>query len=82
MLESVHALVFRLIAENKITGLRVDHIDGLLDPLAYLQRLQATRGLNEEEDSDALSIYTVVEKITSGAENTSSRLAYRRHHWL
>ena len=68
VLESVHALVFRLIAENKITGLRVDHIDGLLDPLAYLQRLQATRGLNEEEDSDALSIYTVVEKITSGAE--------------
>ena len=68
VLESVHALVFRLIGENKITGLRVDHIDGLLDPLAYLQRLQATRTLNEEEDSDALSIYTVVEKITSGTE--------------
>ena len=68
VLESVHALVFRLIAENKIAGLRVDHVDGLLDPLAYLQRLQATRTLEEEEDSDALSIYTVVEKITSGAE--------------
>jgi (1->4)-alpha-D-glucan 1-alpha-D-glucosylmutase len=68
VLESVHALVFRLIVENKVAGLRVDHIDGLLDPLAYLQRLQATRELSEKEDSDALSIYTVVEKITSGAE--------------
>jgi (1->4)-alpha-D-glucan 1-alpha-D-glucosylmutase len=66
--ESVHALIFRLIAENKISGLRVDHIDGLRDPLEYLQRLQTARKLGEDEDSDALSIYTVIEKIISGAE--------------
>ncbi len=66
--ESVHALIFRLIAENKINGLRVDHVDGLRDPLEYLRRLQAVPEVSEEEDSDALNIYTVVEKITSGAE--------------
>ena len=36
-----HALVLRLVRERVITGLRVDHIDGLLDPLAYLERLRA-----------------------------------------
>lgn len=66
--ESVHELIFRLIAENSVSGLRVDHIDGLRDPLEYLQRLQNTRQLGEQEDSDALNIYTVVEKITSGVE--------------
>ena len=34
--EAVHSLVLRLIAENKVTGLRIDHIDGLYDPLEYL----------------------------------------------
>ncbi|MGH9340983.1 MAG: malto-oligosyltrehalose synthase [Acidobacteriota bacterium] len=38
--EDVHALVFRLIEEGKITGLRIDHIDGLTDPAGYLMRLQ------------------------------------------
>lgn len=35
-----HHLVLRLLAEGKITGLRIDHIDGLYDPAGYLQRLQ------------------------------------------
>ena len=46
----------------------MDHIDGLRDPLGYLRRLQTSRQLGEEEDSDALNIYTVVEKITSDAD--------------
>jgi (1->4)-alpha-D-glucan 1-alpha-D-glucosylmutase len=66
--ESVHALIFQLIAENKISGLRIDHIDGLRDPLEYLQRLQAVCKPSDGEDSDELNIYTVVEKITSGGE--------------
>jgi len=36
-----HALVLRLVREKVIDGLRVDHIDGLLDPQAYLERLRA-----------------------------------------
>ncbi|SPQ01506.1 Malto-oligosyltrehalose synthase [Candidatus Sulfobium mesophilum] len=35
-----HKLIFRLIAEKKITGLRVDHPDGLYTPSQYLEKLQ------------------------------------------
>jgi (1->4)-alpha-D-glucan 1-alpha-D-glucosylmutase len=35
-----HELIFRLLTENKISGLRIDHIDGLFDPAAYFEDLQ------------------------------------------
>ena len=35
-----HKLVFRLIREGKVTGLRVDHPDGLYDPSQYFRELQ------------------------------------------
>lgn len=35
-----HRLVLELIARGKVTGLRIDHIDGLLEPSEYLLRLQ------------------------------------------
>ncbi|MFI5295906.1 MAG: malto-oligosyltrehalose synthase [Thermodesulfovibrionales bacterium] len=35
-----HKLIFRLIVEKKITGLRVDHPDGLYDPSHYFEKLQ------------------------------------------
>ncbi len=35
-----HSLIFKLVKENKISGLRVDHIDGLYDPEEYLQRVR------------------------------------------
>jgi (1->4)-alpha-D-glucan 1-alpha-D-glucosylmutase len=38
--EQTHQLLFRLIKEKKVTGVRIDHVDGLYDPLAYLQKLQ------------------------------------------
>jgi len=37
---SIHGLVRRLITEDKVQGLRIDHIDGLHDPAQYLQRLR------------------------------------------
>src|SRR5262245_7492221 len=57
-----HALVLRLAREQKITGVRVDHIDGLYDPLAYLQRLRQELG----------DRYLVVEKILDLAEELPS----------
>src|SRR5260370_21278381 len=36
-----HKLVIRWVAEGRLTGLRVDHPDGLRDPLEYFQRLRA-----------------------------------------
>lgn len=35
-----HKLIFKLIRERKVTGLRVDHADGLYNPVEYLYRLQ------------------------------------------
>ena len=57
-----HALVFKLVREGKFTGLRIDHIDGLYDPLTYLQRLRQELG----------DIYLVVEKILDFAESLPS----------
>ena len=39
-----HALILRLVRDGIIEGLRVDHIDGLRDPHAYLTRLRAEVG--------------------------------------
>ena len=51
--DSTHALVTQLIREGKISGLRIDHIDGLYDPAAYLKRIREKIG----------QFYIVVEKI-------------------
>ena len=38
--EATHKLILRLLAEGKVTGLRLDHPDGLYDPAGYFRRLQ------------------------------------------
>jgi len=53
-----HRLVLELVADGRVAGLRVDHVDGLRDPSAYLARLR-------EAAPDA---YIVVEKIHSQDE--------------
>jgi (1->4)-alpha-D-glucan 1-alpha-D-glucosylmutase len=40
-----HALVFRLIGEGKLNGLRIDHPDGLFLPADYFARLQEAYAL-------------------------------------
>jgi (1->4)-alpha-D-glucan 1-alpha-D-glucosylmutase len=37
---ATHELVFRLLAEGKVTALRIDHPDGLWDPPRYFRQLQ------------------------------------------
>jgi (1->4)-alpha-D-glucan 1-alpha-D-glucosylmutase len=39
--DQAHSFVFELMAEGAIDGLRIDHIDGLLNPKEYLQRLRS-----------------------------------------
>ncbi len=56
--EDTHSLVFRLAQEGRLQGLRIDHLDGLADPLAYLQQLR--RHLPET--------YLVAEKILAPEE--------------
>ncbi|MBC7962939.1 MAG: malto-oligosyltrehalose synthase [Steroidobacteraceae bacterium] len=39
--EETHRLVFSLVKDRKISGLRIDHADGLQDPEEYIRRLQS-----------------------------------------
>lgn len=55
-----------LIGEGKITGLRIDHIDGLHDPAAYLTKLRHRAG--EEQ-------YVIVEKILAHDEDLPDNFA-------
>ena len=36
-----HRLMFELLVRGDVDALRIDHIDGLYDPMEYLRRLQA-----------------------------------------
>jgi (1->4)-alpha-D-glucan 1-alpha-D-glucosylmutase len=63
-----HALMALLIKEGKITGLRIDHIDGLWNPQQYLAQLQSLRPGAAEGQPDA-PFYVVVEKILERGEN-------------
>lgn len=66
--EAAHRLALRLAREGKVTGLRIDHIDGLYDPLEYLRQLQARLVSSTTGANDAAGFYVVVEKILSGGE--------------
>jgi (1->4)-alpha-D-glucan 1-alpha-D-glucosylmutase len=57
--DHVHARIFRMLESGEIDGLRIDHIDGLFDPKAYLEALRA--GAKQP-------FYLVVEKILASHE--------------
>ena len=42
--DDAHRLVLGLVETGILDGLRIDHVDGLRDPLAYLERLRARAG--------------------------------------
>ena len=64
--EATHGYILRLVSKNPHAGLRVDHIDGLRDPLAYLNKLQER--LASDEARKETSSYVLVEKILSRHE--------------
>ncbi len=69
--DGVHASILRLVEQGWVSGLRIDHADGLLDPQQYLVNLaEATaRALGDETlDEPRLRLYTVVEKILAHDE--------------
>jgi (1->4)-alpha-D-glucan 1-alpha-D-glucosylmutase len=55
---ATHEFTLKLVAEGKIAGVRIDHVDGLLGPKGYLERLPRC--------------YVVVEKILGGHEHLPS----------
>ena len=60
---ATHSYVLELVNGGRVTGLRIDHIDGLLDPKGYLDRLPET--------------YVITEKILAGNEQLPC--AWRTH---
>jgi (1->4)-alpha-D-glucan 1-alpha-D-glucosylmutase len=64
--ETAHRLVRKLTADGKLQGLRLDHIDGLRDPMQYFQRLR--RLIRQAQGGDARPFYTVIEKILGRGE--------------
>jgi (1->4)-alpha-D-glucan 1-alpha-D-glucosylmutase len=57
--DAVHRLLFDIIAQGDVEGVRIDHIDGLRDPKAYMLRLR---------DKAPRPVYRFVEKILAADE--------------
>jgi len=60
LFDHAHQLVFELLGDGTLDGLRIDHVDGLLDPNGYLVRLR---------ERAPRPFYLVVEKILARHEN-------------
>ena len=72
--EAAHRLVFELIEQRAVTGLRIDHIDGLYHPRAYLEALQQRYSRSFDRGSESRPLYLLVEKILGESEHL-------RSHW-
>ena len=62
----MHEQIFRLIAKGVISGVRIDHIDGLRDPAGYLTKLGDR--IASTVSPDAGKPYVIVEKILAPHE--------------
>lgn len=66
--EATHRFIFELLHQGKINGLRIDHPDGLYDPLHYFYQLQCKGSQPSGSESPKTHFYVVVEKILTGDE--------------
>jgi (1->4)-alpha-D-glucan 1-alpha-D-glucosylmutase len=58
--DDTHRLILELVGSGAVDGLRVDHVDGLADPKAYLEKLRKEAGPD---------CYITVEKILGEGED-------------
>jgi (1->4)-alpha-D-glucan 1-alpha-D-glucosylmutase len=68
LFERAHRLIGRMIAEGRIEGLRLDHIDGLFDPEAYCRALQSFARSQQPPEARG-PFYIAVEKILARHES-------------
>jgi (1->4)-alpha-D-glucan 1-alpha-D-glucosylmutase len=68
--QEVHALVFALLKQRAVTGLRIDHVDGLYDSSMYLKEMQswARHELAPVLEDPQKPLFIVVEKILGDKE--------------
>jgi (1->4)-alpha-D-glucan 1-alpha-D-glucosylmutase len=74
--EAVHDMTLRFYEEGLIDGVRVDHVDGLSDPIGYCSRLRAAlveRATRRPADLPPLEPYLVIEKILADDETLDER---------
>ena len=70
----VHRIPFELIQKSLVSGIRIDHPDGLFDPLRYFEDLQAQAPLPGQISADGPGhgvrrrLYLAAEKILVGNE--------------
>jgi (1->4)-alpha-D-glucan 1-alpha-D-glucosylmutase len=60
LFDHAHSLIFRLLDEGVLDGIRLDHVDGLLDPKGYCLRLR---------EKAPRPFYLLVEKILAPHES-------------
>jgi len=68
-----HEFIFSLIRSGAVSGLRIDHVDGLYDPRKYLRQWQewAQHEFKLPADSKGRALFMVVEKILGKGETLS-----------
>ncbi len=68
--DAAHQLVVDLVRTGAVTGLRIDHPDGLYLPKEYLEALQrrCAKTLGIPLPKDGRAVYMIAEKILTGAE--------------
>lgn len=78
--DEAHHLILQLVADGKVTGLRIDHADGLWDPSAYLDQLQdAALGALAREPLDAAYGASTAEREAAATELLGWRARERAH---
>jgi (1->4)-alpha-D-glucan 1-alpha-D-glucosylmutase len=68
--DTVHRMVLDLVRTGAVTGLRIDHPDGLYLPREYFEKLQqrCAKTLGIALPQDGRAIYMFAEKILTGTE--------------
>jgi (1->4)-alpha-D-glucan 1-alpha-D-glucosylmutase len=69
--DATHKLLLNLVGAGAVTGLRIDHPDGLYLPQEYFEKLQrrCAKVLGIPLPNDGHAIYMIVEKILTGGES-------------
>jgi len=68
--DAIHRLILDFVNSHAVTGLRIDHPDGLYLPREYFEKLQqrCAKALGTTLPKDGRAIYMVAEKILTGPE--------------
>src|SRR5262249_819159 len=68
--DAAHQLLIDLVRRGAVTGLRIDHPDGLYLPKEYLETLQrrCAKAVGIPLPKDGGAVYMIAEKILTGAE--------------